>query len=143
MKIFFWKNNHFGIWSFKNITRTLLVLLLACIFISQIARSLGDSAAEVSLPKASPNLREIKIYSSPLEDEDVVWVMTDGEKRIKIKDNKAQIVIDRSTTLEIMSETGKKFTVTLVAGDGVETFGETVNIQCRRGINYICRCVIV
>ena len=142
MKIFFFGNKNFKLLSFKTLSRSLLIFLFSCLVITQIGTLHFESASQVSSPEISPGHGQVIIFSSPLEKEDIVYVYIDGEKHSKLEDNKAQIIIDKDSTIEIMSETDKKFTVNLSGGDNIEFVGGIENIECKRGINYICRCIV-
>ena len=142
MKIFFIQQKKLRFLSFKTLSRTLLVVLISCLFISGSVTPFLHSSKEASSPRVSPGSGEILVFSSPLGKEDNVWILVNGEKREMLSENKATISVDMDCAIEVMSETNMEFTVTLLAGDSIELVGKTENIQCKKGINYICRCVL-
>jgi len=120
----------------------LLASLTLCLVCSQIIKLGFEPAKSVLSPNAEVELGKVELYTSPLDENEDVWVFVDGEKTVKIKDNKASITVDSNATIEIMSYAQKDFEVSVLPAQNVTVAGNSQNIKCKKGINYICRCIV-
>lgn len=142
MKIFFLSKKTFGKLCVGNIGKILLFALIVSLVGSQAVRLKGDKSKTVSSQDVAVESGEVAVYTSPLEADDEVYILIDGKKTTKVKDNKAIVMINSSATIEIMSQTDKDFYVSICLAPNLEATGNTENLKCQKGINYICRCVV-
>lgn len=122
--------------------RVLLASLTLCLVCSQIIKLSSEPAKSVLSQNAEVELGKVELYTSPLDENENVWVFVDGEKTVKIKDNKASITVESNATIEIMSYAQKDFEVSVLPAQNVTVAGNSQNIKCKKGINYICRCIV-
>lgn len=142
MKIFFLPKKRTGIFTTGSLGNFLLIALVMSLIGAQSVRFKEETAKSVSSPEVTAIPGEIMLFTSPLEKNDEVWILVDGEKKAKVTDNRASVIIDTVSTIEVMSYSEKEFTLNLVLASNIEAVGNCENIKCKKGINYISRCIV-
>ncbi len=142
MKIFFFRKKPLIKFKVNVLGRILVISLTVCLISSQLVNLKTTQTKSVSVQSVADTVGEIAVFTSHLGQDEEVWILVDGEKRERIKDNCARVILNSSSAIEIMSESEKEFTVNLLHADNIVIAGEVQNVKCRKGINYICRCIV-